>query len=101
MITISFNGILYDWYAASRLDSLKECPNDLLYWGAIEYGIDNNYKTFDFGGAGFKDEPYGPRDFKSQFGGKEITIGRYIRINHPLMFKFSMKCFELTRKWFT
>ena len=55
---------IYDWYAGACRDYLRLCPNDLLAWHSIEWGSENGYHTFDFGGAGKPDEEYGVRDFK-------------------------------------
>ena len=50
-------------------------------WYPIEWGSLNGYDIFDFGGAGKVGEKYGVRNFKSQFGGKEIQNSRFISIN--------------------
>ena len=56
-------------------------------WAAIEYGARNGLSYFDFMGAGSPDSDYGVREFKSKFGGKLVNYGRFLRINHPVLYQ--------------
>lgn len=57
-------------------------------YAAIEYGLKNHLKIFDFMGAGKPSEDYGVRDFKGKFGGELVEHGRFIKINNALLFNF-------------
>ena len=89
---------IYDWYAGAFRDYLRLCPNDLLAWHSIEWGSENGYHTFDFGGAGKPNEEYGVRDFKKQFGGKLVNYGRYTKVHSPVKMRIAEKGFEIYRR---
>ena len=84
-----FKDRMYDWYAGSDPAYYKHCPNEWMVWHILRMGIQNGFRIFDFGGAGFPDEKYGVRDFKSRFGGKLVNHGRYTKIYSPLWFQIS------------
>jgi lipid II:glycine glycyltransferase (peptidoglycan interpeptide bridge formation enzyme) len=77
IVTLVYKNTVFDWYAGSSVDHRKYCPNDILPWHVIEWGADNGYEVFDFGGAGSPHEYYGVREFKKQYGGKLVNFGRY------------------------
>lgn len=81
-MVLTFNNLIYDWYAASDNEYLNYRPNDVLPWEIITWGVQNGYKTFDFGGAGEPNKPYGVRDYKIKFGGKLVNFGRFTKINN-------------------
>jgi serine/alanine adding enzyme len=74
---------MYDWYAGSLPEGLSLYANDCLVWHALRWGVDNGYRVLDFGGAGNPSVPYGPREFKRQFGGQQVNYGRYVHICSP------------------
>ena len=78
---------VYEWYACG----LDNCRNDIrplsvAIWGEMQYAAQNGYPLFDFMGAGKPDEPYGVRDFKSEFGGELVEHGRFLCIRKPLLY---------------
>jgi serine/alanine adding enzyme len=80
--------ILYEWFVCGEDGKYKNIfPSTLATWAAIEYASSNAFERFDMMGAGRPDEGYGVREFKSRFGGQLVEHGRYIRVNHPLLFK--------------
>jgi serine/alanine adding enzyme len=81
---LTYNGMIYDWYAGSSRTALSSNPNDLLVWHILKWGVERGYSYFDFGGAGNPNEPYGPREFKRRFGGKLVSYGRYSRTYSPV-----------------
>ncbi len=90
-----FMDTIYEWYICGLDNEFKDqSPSVMATWAAIEYGINNGLKYFDFMGAGKPDDEYGVREFKSKFGGKEVRYGRYLRINNKLLYslgKFGLK----------
>lgn len=86
-MVLCYNSLVYDWYAGASNNHLDKYPNDFLPWKVIEWGSENGYKYFDFGGAGKPDIPYGVRDHKLKFGGKLVEHGRFEKIHNRLLFQ--------------
>ena len=98
IVTLTYKDTIYDWYAGSSRKYLKLCPNDILPWNAIEWGSKNQFKTFDFGGAGKPTESYGVREFKKQFGGELVNFGRYEKIHSIFKSKIVDTGFKFYKK---
>lgn len=78
---------VYEWYACG-LDNCRDDirPLSVAVWGEMQYAAENGYPLFDFMGAGSPDQPYGVRDFKSEFGGELVEHGRFLCIRKPLLY---------------
>ena len=87
-----FRDSIYGWYAGSYSQYYNLYPNDLLIWETLRWGILNGYTTFDYGGAGKPNKPYGVRAFKQQMGGELVNFGRYEKIHRLLMYKVGKIC---------
>lgn len=87
-LVLCFNKLIYDWYAGADDNYLEYRPNDILIWEVLTWGKKNGYNTFDFGGAGKPNVPYGVRDYKLKFGGELINFGRFEYIHKPCLYKF-------------
>ena len=98
MLALSFRDTIYDFYAGNIRKLYKKYPNDLIPWEVVKWGKENNYKVFDFGGAGKPDVPHGVRDYKKKFGGEFVNYGRYEKVHQPLMFKMAKVGFKLWQK---
>ncbi len=85
-IVLCFNILIYDWYAGSSDKHLDKYPNDFLLWKIMEWGANNGYKYFDFGGAGKPNVHYGVRDYKMKFGGELVEFGRFEKIHNITLF---------------
>jgi len=58
-------------WASSISDYREKCPNNLLYWEAIRFAIENGYGKFDFG----RSTPGGGTfHFKKQWGAKPVQL---------------------------
>lgn len=88
-LILAYKNQIYDWYAGVGTDRLKYYPNAFLIWEIFCWAKNNRYRLFDFGGAGNPNIPYGPREFKRQFGGKLVNFGRYIKIYSPWKYKLA------------
>lgn len=97
MLCVVSNNKIYEYYTGAFQNYYNKYPNYLLTWEIFIWGKKNNINTFDFGGAGKPDIPYGVRDFKLKFGGELINYGRFTRINYPLVYKVSVWFFNLIR----
>jgi serine/alanine adding enzyme len=82
-----FGSTIYEWYICGQDNYHKKIfPSVIATWAAIEYGLKQGLRYFDFLGAGSPDNDYGVREFKSKFGGLQSAPGRYIRINNYFLF---------------
>ncbi|MBN1337751.1 MAG: GNAT family N-acetyltransferase [Bacteroidales bacterium] len=100
LLALVFRDTIYGYYIGSTDDplTLKQKPIDLLFWEVFKWAIDHQINYFDWMGAGKPDKDYGVRDFKLQFGGTAINLGRYERIHHPLLYKVSSFGFRIWQK---
>jgi len=99
MYTLCYKGVIYDWYAGSYREYYKKYPNDLIPWKVFLWGKENGFYTFDFGGAGKPDVPYGVRDYKKKFGGEFVNFGRYEQIHKPNLFNIAKLGFKLYQRF--
>ena len=97
MLALSFKDTIYDFYAGSKVKFYNKYPNDLIPWEVFKWGKENNYKVFDFGGAGKPGVPYGVRDYKLKFGGELVNFGRFEKVNKPLLMKLGKTGLNLYR----
>jgi len=98
-LVLAYKGRIIDWYAASDRDFSSYCPGEFLIWHTLQWGRQNHCHLFDFGGAGRPNEPYGPREFKSKFGGTLVNYGRNIFVHAPLKLKLSQVGYQLLRRF--
>lgn len=98
MLALSFKDTIYDFYAGSMVKFYNKYPNDLIPWEVFKWGKKNNYKIFDFGGAGKPNVPYGVRDYKKKFGGEFINYGRYEKVHKPMLMKFGILGLKMWQK---
>ena len=92
-----YKDLIYDWYAGSSENEKNKYPNDFLPYNILLWGCDNGYATFDFGGAGKPDKPYGVREHKLKFGGDLVEYGRYEYILNAKIYNFMVKIYKLYR----
>jgi hypothetical protein len=91
------NGI-YGWYGGCDREYGAYLPNEVLIWHILEWGAQNGYGLYDFGGAGKPDEEYGVRDFKAKFGGELVNYGRSTCTHSPGLLALSKRGYELYRR---
>jgi lipid II:glycine glycyltransferase (peptidoglycan interpeptide bridge formation enzyme) len=96
-IILLYKDIVYGWYAGAIPEYSSYKAGDLLNWHILEWGAQNGYNSFDFGGAGKPDEPYGPRDFKAKFGGVLVNYGRNICVHSPQKLMISQIGYQVLR----
>lgn len=97
-MVLTYNKMIYDWYASSKNEYLSYRPNDILPWEIMKWGKINNFDIFDFGGGGSPDKDYGVRDYKVKFGGTVVNHGRYMLIASPFLFLLSSTAFRIWQK---
>lgn len=59
-------------FGASSLDSLNLRPNDLIFWSAIQWGLEHGFTCLDLGRTDMNNT--GLREFKSRWGAEEIPL---------------------------
>ena len=86
MLALVYNKTIYNFYAGADSGYYKKYHNDLIPWEVFLWGKKNGYKSFDFGGAGKPEIPYGVRDYKKKFGGYFTNYGRFEKTHKPLLY---------------
>jgi lipid II:glycine glycyltransferase (peptidoglycan interpeptide bridge formation enzyme) len=94
---LNWKNFMYDWYAGSDKLANHLYPNDLIVHKILEWGYENGYITFDFGGAGNNKAEYGVRDFKLKFGGELVEFGRNEIIFQSKKYKLGKLGFQLMK----
>ncbi len=86
-VYLIYKEVIYDWYAAIDRNYTGFHPSDLLPWNAMLWAKENNFKVYDFAGAGKPDQDNSVRDYKLKFGGNLLSFGRYQYIHKSNMYK--------------
>lgn len=97
MITLCYKERVYDFYAGSLVSANKLFPNYIIPWEVIRWAKANGYNTFDFGGAGHPNKPYGVREYKKKFGGDLVDYGRFLKINKPIIYSVLYSLFHIRK----
>ncbi|MEI8201415.1 MAG: GNAT family N-acetyltransferase [Bacteroidota bacterium] len=104
-VLISFLGLLHKktifgvWVAHTDDDFVKTTKAmDLFFWEIMNWGSLNGYEKFDWMGAGKPDKDYGVRDFKLQFGGELLNLGRFEKVHSRLLFKLGKVGLKIWQK---
>lgn len=74
-IFFTYKGTIFPKFNGSDQRFLNLQPNNLLYWSAIEWGVKNGYKCFDFGRT--SPDNTGLMAFKQRWGSQEIDLPYY------------------------
>jgi len=86
------------WYAGTkRIPGVA--ATSALFWEAICMYAREGYEIFDFAGAGWEGENYGPGRFKAKFGGELTRNGRYRKIYSSWKFRAAKGVYESVRGW--
>ena len=82
-IKLLFKETICGWYSGLDREKRRFNPNELLMWHILEWGIDHDYKTYDFGAIGKPHQKYGVRDFFLKFRGDLFCFGRNTCVHSP------------------
>jgi len=96
-VDLYYKKTIYGWFGGTDRAYAAYVPNEILTWRLLEWGADNGYHVYDFGGAGRPEEEYGVRTFKSKFGGALVNYGRNVYVHSPLLMNISKIGYRLTR----
>jgi len=94
-----YKGVVYYWYTGTLREFASCRAGDFLVWHALQWGSENGFQTFDFGGGGRPDEEYGVRDFKAKFGGQLVNFGRNRCVHAPIRLRLSQGGYQLLRRF--
>ncbi len=99
-LVLLYKNNIYAWYNGSDSEYFNYYPNDFAVWSVLEWGLENGFTSFDFGGGG-KDEDTsaGWVQFKRLFGGNMVNYGRYTYIHKPLKLQFAKSVFSVYKKF--
>lgn len=79
-IGLVFKDRYFAWYNGTlRPPGISSAA--VLVWDELQQACDLGLRYYDFGGAGWPNEDYGPRTFKSRFKGNLVNHGRYRKVN--------------------
>lgn len=97
LASLVYKGIIYAFYIGCTKKStlLNLRPVDIFYYDIMCWGIENDFHTFDWMGAGKPNNEYGVRKFKLQYGGELIDMGRYEKIHKPVKMKIAKAGFKV------
>ena len=94
----TYKNLVYDWFAGADSDNLDKYPNDLFPFRVMQWGRDNGFLSFQFGGAGKPNIHYGVRDYKLKFGGQLVNYGRYEKVHKPILMEIGKIGFKIQGK---
>ena len=95
---LAYKGRVVYWYAgAKRIKGVAAMA--MLLWEAMTKYSKEGYKVFDFAGAGWEGEEYGPGKFKAKFGGVLTNFGRYRKVYSPWKLRFATSAYQIVRGW--
>lgn len=97
-IELAYKDVLYGWYGGLDRQFSSYVPNELLMWDILCWGVENEFRWYDFGGAGKPDEDYGVRDFKAKFGGELVCFGRNTHVHSPALLHLSKMGYAFYRR---
>lgn len=87
---------VYYWFAGTkRVPGISAMAS--IVWDAIQHYSQTDKKIFDFCGAGWEGEEYGPGRFKAHFGGILTNNGRYRRVYSQWRFKLADAAYSAVR----
>lgn len=90
---------VYAYYACGKDDIYRKCyPSTVANYQSILYATENNFRRFDFMGAGKPNEEYGVRDFKAKFGGELVEHGRFLCVVNALLYNLGKQGIKLLKK---
>lgn len=90
---------LYEWMKCGSEHLYKNIrPSSVSTWFGIKYAAENGFKRYDFMGAGKPGQPYGVRDFKAEFGGKQVEHGRYHYVANRILYMLGTLAVKIIKK---
>ena len=98
-VELLYKDVALGWFGGMDRAFGRYVPNELLIWHILEWGAQNGYRFYNFGGAGKPDEDYPVRDFKAKFGGQLVSFGRNTCVHAPGRLWLSKRGYQILRRW--
>jgi serine/alanine adding enzyme len=95
-VVLCFKDSVFFWFAGLHRGT-NLMAMEVATFAALEWAHRNGYRTFDLGGAGRPDKPYGVRDFKAKLGGELVQFGRYRKVYSPVGLALAERAYEASR----
>jgi lipid II:glycine glycyltransferase (peptidoglycan interpeptide bridge formation enzyme) len=97
VVNLVYKDVIYAWYSGGSMEHTRFHSNEYVFWTTIEWGAENGFRLFNFGGGSTPAEMDGVRTFKERLGGMTTETGRYVCIHHRLKHKLATHGFRLWR----
>ncbi len=97
VVNLLYKDIIYAWYCAGSMEYARFHCNELAFWSTFEWGAENGFTLFDFGGGGPLEEESGVRVFKERLGGMTRETGKYECVHNHLKHKLATLGFRIWR----
>lgn len=94
---LSFKNRVICWYAGTKRLAATPAMTGL-FWEAIRKFAQEGMQIFDFAGAGWEGEDYGPGKFKKKFGGQLTNYGRFRKVYSPKMLQAAQTIYQGVRE---
>ncbi len=95
-VFLLFRDRMYHWYqGVERIPRVHVAEAGI--WDAMNWGHEHGFAVYDWGGAGDPRKPYGPRVFKTKFGGEQVEFGRYRREYSRVRVRMATMAYEALR----
>ncbi|WP_153557021.1 lipid II:glycine glycyltransferase FemX [Roseimaritima sediminicola] len=97
IMSLAYGDRVFSWYGGTeRVRGLS--PFAAIVWDDIRWASQAGYRHYDFGGAGWPDQDYGPRRFKAGFGGREVRYGRYLLSYSPVRLRLAKLAYRVSQQ---
>ncbi|MEM8735177.1 MAG: GNAT family N-acetyltransferase [Planctomycetota bacterium] len=87
----------FAWYNGTLRPSELPASSAVLVWDEMSEACERGLTQYDFGGAGWPGEDYGPRTFKARFKGQLVNYGRYRKVSSRLRLNVARAGYRIFR----
>jgi lipid II:glycine glycyltransferase (peptidoglycan interpeptide bridge formation enzyme) len=84
IVNLLYKDVMYGWYAASNRSYARLHCNEYGFWSTFEWGAENGFSLYDFGGGGQPGEQSGIIRFKERLGGDTRETESYECVHQRL-----------------
>ncbi|MFN3189921.1 MAG: GNAT family N-acetyltransferase [Aureliella sp.] len=96
-IGLVYKNRFFAWYNGTLRPADLPASSAVLVWDEMTEACERGLTQYDFGGAGWPDEDYGPRTFKARFKGQLVNYGRYRKVSSRLRLQVARAGYRLLR----
>lgn len=96
-VGLSYKDKYFAWFNGTTRPRNLPATSAVLVWDEMRTALKDGLTSYDFGGAGWPNEDYGPRVFKSRFKGQLTNHGRYRKVHSRLKLNMARAGYQLLR----